>query len=75
MRGASKREDATFWVIRVDETKDRAPEDKGAEFETIFTKQRNSDSPEFSRQWTFQTQDSGEISIGCKELPFDEKVL
>jgi putative DNA primase/helicase len=33
MRGTSKREDAAFWVIRVEEIKDRQERDQGARFE------------------------------------------
>jgi AAA domain-containing protein len=75
MRGTSKREDSAFWVIRVDEVKGRPPNEKGARFQTTFTKQRNSASPEWTREWTFQTQSEGQISIGCTELSFDSKVL
>jgi AAA domain-containing protein len=73
MRGTSKREDAAFWVIRVDEVKDREEQEKGARFETTFVKQRNSDSREWTREWTFRTEPGGEVSIGCKEISFDEK--
>ena len=75
MRGTTRREDAAFWVIQVDEVKDRQETEKGACFETIFTKQRNSDSREWTREWTFQSEPDGQISIGCKEISFDEKVL
>jgi hypothetical protein len=75
MRGTSKREDAAFWVIRVDEVKDRREDEKGARFETVFVKQRNSDSREWTREWTFETESDGQISIGCEEISFDRKVL
>jgi DNA-binding transcriptional ArsR family regulator len=75
MRGTTRREDAAFWVIRVDEIKDREQQEKGARFETTFEKQRNSDQREWPREWTFQTEVSGEVSIGCKGISFDEKVL
>jgi predicted ArsR family transcriptional regulator len=76
MRGTSKREDAAFWVIKVDAIQDHAaPDESGAKFETTFTKQRNSDSPEWTRKWTFRTDADGTISIGCTEFSFDEKVL
>jgi len=75
MRGTSKREDAAFWVIRVDEVKDREEDQAGARFETTFIKQRNSDAREWTREWTFKTAPDGEISIGCIEISFDEKVL
>jgi DNA-binding transcriptional ArsR family regulator len=75
MRGTSKREDAAFWVIRVDEVKDREEHEKGARFETTFVKQRNSDLREWTREWSFRTDPDGGISIGCKEISFEEKVL
>src|SRR4029077_11680906 len=75
MRGTTRREDAAFWVIRVDEIKDREQDEQGARFETTFVKQRNSDSREFSREWTFKTEADDEISIGCEEISFDGKVL
>jgi ATP/maltotriose-dependent transcriptional regulator MalT len=71
MRGTTKREDAAFWVIRVDRIEDHQQNETGAHFQTTFTKQRNNSSPE----WTFQTEPDGTISIGCKELSFDGKVL
>jgi hypothetical protein len=75
MRGTSRREDSAFWVIKVDEVKDPGNEDKGARFETIFTKQRNSATREWTREWTFKTEEDGQILIGCGEISFDEKVL
>jgi AAA domain len=75
MRGTTRREDAAFWVIQVDEVKDRQEHEKGACFQTIFTKQRNSDSREWTREWSFKTEPNGQISIGCKEISFDEKVF
>jgi hypothetical protein len=75
MRGTTRREDAAFWVIQVDEVKDRQEHEKGAQFHTVFTKQRNSDSREWTREWTFKTEPDGQISIGCEEVSFDEKVF
>jgi hypothetical protein len=75
MRGTSKREDAAFWIIRVEEMQNRAETETGAHFQTSFTKQRNSTSREWTREWTFQTEENGEISISCKEISFEGKVL
>jgi hypothetical protein len=75
MRGTSKREDSAFWIIRVDEVKGRPSHERGAKFQTIFTKQRNNSSMEWMREWTFQTEESGEVAFGCTELSFDGKVL
>ena len=75
MRGTSKREDSAFWIIRVDEVKGRATHERGARFQTVFTKQRNNAQMEWMREWTVQTQDNGQVSFGCTELSFDGKVL
>jgi DNA-binding transcriptional ArsR family regulator len=75
MRGTSKREDAAFWVIRVDEVQGRNENELGARFQTTFTKQRNSKTREWTLEWTFQTEADGRISIGCNEISFDSKVL
>lgn len=45
MRGASRREDPAFWVIRLDDSKDRTSTTDGARFVSTFTKNRN------ARQW------------------------
>jgi len=75
MRGTTRREDSAFWVIRIEEVKGRSTEEKGARFQITFTKQRNSDSPEWNREVTFQTEANGEISIGSEGFSFDGKVL
>jgi RecA-family ATPase len=75
MRGTTRREDAAFWVIRVDPITDRQPNETGARFQTAFTKQRNNRAPEWNREWTFRTEQDGTVSIGCQEISFDAKVL
>src|SRR5271166_2461135 len=75
MRGTSRREDAAFWVIKTEEIGGRDQNEMGAKFQTTFTKQRNSDSQEWSRVWTFKTEEDGKVSIGCEEISFDGKVL
>jgi RecA-family ATPase len=75
MRGTSKREDAAFWIIRVEEAKNRPEEETGAKFQTIFEKQRNSPLREWTMEWTFQTEADGQVSIGCVEIAFSGKVL
>jgi hypothetical protein len=75
MRGTSKREDAAFWIIRVEEAKNRPEEETGAKFQTIFEKQRNSATREWTREWTFKTEADGQVSIGCTEIAFSGKVL
>jgi hypothetical protein len=75
MRGTSRREDALFWMIKVEEVEGKGASELGARFQTNFTKQRNSQTPEWTREWTFQTEKDGTINIGCEEIAFDEKVL
>jgi hypothetical protein len=75
MRGTSKREDAAFWIVRVEEVKNRSEGERGARFQTIFEKQRNSQLREWTREWTFKTESDGQISIGCTEIAFEGKLL
>jgi hypothetical protein len=74
MRGASRREDAAFWVIKVEEIKNRSRDEIGARFGTEFEKNRNHCSSEWGREWSFLMVD-GILTIGCKELSFDAQVL
>jgi hypothetical protein len=74
MRGATRREDAAFWVIKLDEIKKRNRGDIGARFRTTFEKQRDAANPEFDKEWSFLMTD-GQLTIGCTELTFDEKVF
>lgn len=75
MRSTYRREDAAFWVIRVDPVKDRGPNDNGARFQTTFEKQRNSAEQEWTRNWIFETSANRDVSIQCEEITFDLKVL
>jgi biotin operon repressor/RecA-family ATPase len=74
MRGASRREDAAFWVIKVEEIKKRSRDEVGARFQTEFEKQRNNASPEWGREWAFMMA-GGDLTICCKSISFDERVL
>jgi hypothetical protein len=75
MRGTSRREDHAFWVIKVEEVENRDPNEDGARFQSTFEKQRNSSSQEWTKEWTFNTEIDGTVTIGCTEISFDEKVL
>ena len=61
MRGTSRREDAAFWVIRLDEV--QGDEREGAQFLSRFTKDRNSQSEQPATQWSFTTAPDGRVSI------------
>lgn len=65
MRGTSRREDAAFWVIRLDETL-REVNRKGTTFRSMFTKDRNSRAEQPNIEWTFITQDDGSVTIQTK---------
>ena len=66
MRGTSKREDAVFWILRLDDSRDREHDKRGACFTTRFTKSSRNiqeDIPAF--QWHFVTEQDGQVSIAC----------
>jgi putative DNA primase/helicase len=68
MRGTSRREDAAFTVIRLDEVSDKGTERKhGARFISRFTKDRNSKVEQPSYEWSFQTGEDGKVKITYKE--------
>jgi hypothetical protein len=68
MRGTSRREDAAFFVIRLDEVADKGANLKeGAKFIARFTKDRNSQTEQPAIEWTFQTGQDGMTSITTKE--------
>ena len=68
MRGTSRREDAAFFVIRLDEVADKGANLKeGAKFIARFTKDRNSQTEQPAIEWTFQTGQDGKTSITTKE--------
>jgi putative DNA primase/helicase len=67
MRGTSKREDAAFWVLRLDAVdEDKAGTDKQTRFISRFTKERNSGKPQAPLEWTFQTGPDGLTTISHK---------
>lgn len=68
MRGTSRREDAAFWVIRLDEVPDKGCDLKqGARFIARFTKDRNSKAEQPAIEWSFQTDTEGKVNISTKE--------
>lgn len=68
MRGTSRREDAAFFVIRLDEVADKgAILKEGAKFISRFTKDRNSQTEQPAIEWTFQTGQNGKTIITTKE--------
>jgi hypothetical protein len=67
MRGTSRREDAAFSVIRLDEAQDAGTLKDGARFISRFTKDRNSRTEQPPIEWTFTTGADGLVDITTKE--------
>lgn len=68
MRGTSRREDAAFWVLRLDTTEDaEGMAGRRATFLSRFTKERNSGKEQAPLQWTFETGPDGIVRVGHKE--------
>jgi putative DNA primase/helicase len=68
LRGTSKREDAAFWIIALDDAKKHADDKRGAHFISRFTKpSRNTQEEIPCLEWHVVTdQVTGEVSVGCK---------
>lgn len=62
MRGTSRREDAAFWVLRLDEIQD-ASQRQGARFLSRFVKDRNSQVEQEATEWSFRTRPDGTVEI------------
>ena len=65
MRGTSRREDAAFWVMRLNQTDEAEPQ-KGARFLSRFTKDRNSKAEQAPLKWSFETIDK-RVAISYQE--------
>jgi AAA domain-containing protein/iron dependent repressor-like protein len=76
MRGASRREDHAFWIIKCERVADgeRAQGEMGVRFVTRFEKQRNSQSMEVPLEWHFVTNTEGVVEVGCVRKPTDELI-
>jgi hypothetical protein len=53
MRGTSKREDAAFWILRLDEVSD-SDDRNGARFVTRFVKNRNAPGDPVPLEWNIR---------------------
>jgi len=67
MRGTSRREDAAFAVIRLEDPPESGEPRNGAKFLLRFTKNRNSQKEQAVTEWTFQTMSNGKVDIDTKE--------
>lgn len=75
MRGTSRREDAAFWIIRLDEAKALGDDaEQGARFISRFVKNRNSTDEECpSLEWRFRKPGAdGRIGVSWKKLSLTE---
>jgi hypothetical protein len=69
MRGTSRREDAAFWVLRLDGVPDPAKESEGARFISRFTKLRQGTRQETEPlQWAYEP-DGKKVRVTYKSLP------
>jgi hypothetical protein len=75
MRGTSRREDAAFSVIRLDDPQETGELRNGARFLMRFTKDRNSSAEQAVREWVFQTQPNGDVEISAKQADGIDMVL
>jgi hypothetical protein len=66
-RGTSKREDAAFWIIALDDAKKNSDDKCGARFISRFTKpSRNTQEEIPAYEWHLVTEATGEITVSCK---------
>lgn len=66
IRGTSKREDAAFWILRLDGVSGGDTDGAGARFLTRFTKNRNAPEDPPSYEWHFEPSGGG-TSIHVKK--------
>lgn len=75
MRGTSRREDAAFSVIRLEDPQETGELRNGACFLMRFTKDRNSPTEQTVREWFFQMQPNGKVGISHKQADGLEMLL
>lgn len=63
MRGHSKREDPSAWILRLDNPDDADDELEGAHFVSRFTKWRNANRQPKTYEWVFSPQTNGEVLV------------
>jgi hypothetical protein len=68
MRGTSRREDAAFWVLKLDYADDaKSGASRMAKFVSLFTKERNSGREQLPLEWTFETDSAGVVRVAHKQ--------
>lgn len=63
MRGGSRREDPAFWIIRLDDSRERTDTDAGARFVTTFVKNRNAPQWPMPTDWHLAEDAEGKLRI------------
>ena len=67
MRGTSRREDAAFWILKLDYADESKCESaRSAKFVSMFTKERNSGREQMQLEWCFKTDASGMVDVSYK---------
>jgi putative DNA primase/helicase len=68
MRGTSRREDDTAWIISLADAKASSSDPRGARFVSTFIKVRNGQDHPAPLEWHYQTDlATGEVFRACKE--------
>jgi putative DNA primase/helicase len=68
MRGTSRRKDAAFWVLKLEYAEnDKSGPERMAQFDSVFTKERNSGREQVPLEWTFETDSAGVVRITHKQ--------
>jgi putative DNA primase/helicase len=67
MRGASRREDAATFIVRLEDVDDASESSIGARFVSVFTKNRNDPTDERRYEWKFEPCVENQILITHKE--------
>lgn len=68
MRGTSRREDAAFWMLKLDYSDEaKSGASRMAKFVSMFTKERNSGREQMPYEWTFETDSAGVVRVGYKQ--------
>lgn len=63
MRGGSRREDPAFWIIRLDDSRERTATENGARFVTTFMKHRNVAHCPTPTDWHLAEDEEGKLVV------------
>jgi hypothetical protein len=75
LRGTSKREDDTFWIMRLEEPADEGDNSRGARFLTRFTKNRNCPADPLAIIWSIEPQADGTVKVTTHEASSDDVII